>query len=283
MTEFLTVENIAVALILVTTLWFGSLARLGGWRELVKSSKRAKGILVAAVLLLVVGAVFYQRAPHEMIRCYLVRWSDLDNLAPHLYVDPTMPEGQRQIFLSSLADAKEHVATLYGEYSADPVIIAGHTMDVMQAYGGNSYNRAGRTYLTLAASFIILGPDGVLSVDVLSHELAHVELSARIGHWNRDEIPNWFDEGLAVQFDDRYSDAEWQTRTDNGRTAPDLDRMGIIRHDDWLGYATAKHEVRRWLDAVGQEGFLALLRSIRSGDQFQETYRSLERAYPIAR
>ena len=94
---------------------------------------------------------------------------------------------------------------------------------------------------------------------MLSHELAHVELSARIGYWNRDEIPNWFDEGLAVQFDDRYSDAEWRTRTDNGRTAPDLGQMAIITYDDRLGYLTAKHEVQRWLDVVGQEGFFVLL------------------------
>jgi hypothetical protein len=155
-------------------------------------------------------------------------------------------------------------------------------MEVMKTYGGNSYNRAGRTYLTPVTTFIILGPDGVLSADVLSHELAHAEFSARIGHWNRDKIPNWFDEGLAVQFDDRYSEAEWQTRTDNGRTAPDLDQIGTIKHDDWLGYATAKHEVRRWLDIVGQEGLWALLQAIKSGEEFQETYYSLERTYTTA-
>jgi hypothetical protein len=241
-----------------------------------------KRILLASVLLLLIGAVFYWLAPHEIIRCYLVRWSDLDRVAPNLYVDPYMPESERQMLLSSLANAKGRIATLYGEYTANPVIMAGHTMDVMKAYGGNSYNRAGRTYLTPIATFIILGPDGVLSVDVLSHELAHVELSARIGHRNRAKIPNWFDEGLAVQFDDRYSEAEWRTRTDNGRTAPDLEQMGIIQHNDWLGYATAKHEVGRWLDGVGQEGFWTLLRSIRSGDEFQETYQSIERAYTTA-
>jgi hypothetical protein len=244
-----------------------------------KSSKRVKKILLASVLVLFIGAACYKLASHEIIRCYLVRWSDLDNIAPNIYVDPNMPESQRQILLSSLADAKERVATLYDEYTANPVIIAGHTMQVMQAYRGSSDNRAGSAHFTPVASFIILGPNGVSSMDVLSHELAHVEFSARIGYWNRGKIPNWFDEGLAVQFDNRYSETEWRTRTDNGRTAPDLDQMGIIKHNDWLGYATAKREVQRWLDAVGQEGFWALLQSIRSGDEFQETYHSIERAY----
>lgn len=110
-------------------------------------------------------------------------------------------------------------------------------------------------------------------------KLDHAEFLARIGYWNRDKIPNWFDEGLAVQFDDRYVETEWQTRTDNGRLAPDLDQMEIIKHNDWLGYATAKHEVRSWLDAVGQEGFWMLLQSIRNGDDFQETYHSIEHNY----
>ncbi len=250
----------------------------GDGRLQLESSKRVQRILLASLLLLVVGAVCYRLARHELVRCYLVRWSSLDLIAPGLYVDPKMPEIQRQMLLSSLADAKARVATLYGKYAAKPVIIAGHTMEVMQTYGGNSYNRAGRAYLTPVATFIVLGPNGLLGLDVLAHELAHVEFSARIGYWNRGKVPNWFDEGLAVQFDDRYTEAEWRARTDNGRTAPAVDQMGIITHDDWLGYATAKHEVRRWLDAVGQEGLGALLQAIRSGEGFQETYHSIEQA-----
>ncbi len=246
-----------------------------------KSSKQVKKILLASALLLLIGAAG-KLATHPIVRCYLVRWSDLDNIAPNIYVDPNMPESQRQLLLSSLADAKARVATLYGEYTAQPVIIAGHTMEVMKAYGGSSDNRAGRAHLTLIAAFIVLGPNGLASVeDVLPHELAHVEFSARIGHGNRGKIPVWFDEGLAVQFDSRYSESEWRARTDNGRTAPTLDQIGVITHGDWLEYATAKHEVRRWLDVVGREGLRAFLQSIRNGAEFQETYRSIERAYTL--
>lgn len=243
-----------------------------------RTSKRAKIILPVLVLLLTIGVVFYKSAPRGVIRSYLVRWSDLEPIAPNLYVDPNMPESQRQTLLSLLADAQERIETLYGEYTADTVIIAGHTMEVMIDYGGNSYNRAGRTYLTLVAPFIILGPEGILSVDVLSHELGRAEFSARIGHRNRDEIPNWFDEGLAVQLDKRISE-DWPTGTDNGAEAIDLDQIGIIKHNDRQGYATSKLEVRRWLDAVGDEGFREFLKAMRGGEEFQETYRSIERAY----
>jgi hypothetical protein len=230
-------------------------------------------------LLLLLGALFLTLAPRAIVRCYLVRWSSLDRLAPKLYVDPHMPQSQRQNLLSSLSGARERIATLYGEHTANPVIIAGHTMEVMSAYGGNAYNRAGRAYLTPVATFIILGPDGLRSGDVLAHELGHAELVARIGHGHLAGVPNWFDEGLAMQFDDRYSEAAWRTRTDNGRTAPDLNQMGTIEHDDWLGYATAKHEVERWLEVVGREGLEALLQSIQNGAGFQETYQAIERAH----
>ena len=235
-------------------------------------------LLITVALLLLAAALITIKAP-GVARCYLVKWSTLDNIAPKVYVDPDMPESRRQTLLSTLADAKQRVAALYGEYSADAVIIAGHTMDVMQTYGDNSYNRAGRTYLTAAASFVILGPNGARNLDILAHELGHAEFSTRIGHRNRSAVPNWFDEGMAVQFDDRYTEAEWQSRTDGGRTAPDLDQMGIITHDDWIGYATAGHEVRRWLNIVGQEGLFTLLAAIRNGDEFQAAYRSIERAY----
>jgi hypothetical protein len=240
-------------------------------------SKTSQRILLVAVLTLIFSAAIFTLAPKEIIRCYLVRWSDLEEISPNLFVDPQMPETQRQSLLSSLTESETRIETLYGDITANPVIIAGHTMEVMKTYGGNLYNRTGRTYLTLARTFIILGPDGMRSVDALSHELVHAEFSERIGHWNRSEIPNWFDEGLAVQFDDRISLAVWRTRTDDGETAPDLDQIGTIEHNDWLGYATSKHEVQRWLDIVGQSGFLEFLQAIRNGDDFNETYRSIER------
>lgn len=242
-----------------------------------KISKHTRNLLwIFVTLVLLLGTVIYQIAPNGLLCCYFVRWSDLDEIAPNIYVDQTMPAAQREILLASITSAKERIASLYGEYTASPVIIAGHTIDVMEVYGGNSYNRAGRAYLTLTSAFIVLGPNGISDIDILSHELAHIEFSKRIGHLNWKKVPNWFDEGLAVQFDHRYTEEEWQRRTNNGETAPDVRQMGIIRHDDWLGYAAAKHEVSRWLEIVGQEGFQDLLDALQSGDKIDDIYNDLK-------
>jgi hypothetical protein len=236
-------------------------------------------LLIAALLMVVALGVLL--APH-VLRSYLVRWSGMQRLAPYVYIDPDMSESRQELFLAVLVNARGRVEGLYGEMTAHPTIIAGHSMDVMAVYGGNTYNRAGKTLSSAAATFIILGPQGVRDVNILAHELAHAEFFARIGYLNRSSVPNWFDEGLAVQVDERISLDSWRLGTDNGRTAPELSQMGVIRHDDWLGYATAKYEVRRWLDLVGLQGLLHLIESINHGAEFYQIYRSIEEAHTSA-
>lgn len=234
-------------------------------------------LLLSAAALLMAAAFSGLLAPN-ILRSYLVRWSDMQQAAPRVYVDSGMSPDQRDRFLMVLDEAEARVVGLYGDYTAEPTIIAGHTMHVMEAFGGNSYNRAGRTLSSGISTFIILGPQGIRDVDILAHELAHAEFFKRIGYRKRDQVTNWFDEGLAVQVDDRVSLEQWRLRTDNGSTAPELSQMGVIRHDDWLGYATAKHEVRRWLDVVGQRGLLALIESVRAGEDFHQVYGAIEEA-----
>jgi hypothetical protein len=232
-------------------------------------------LLAALVMAVALGALL---APH-VLRCYLVRWSDMQRIAPGVYVDPGMPQTQRDRFLALLAEAETRVAALYGEYSTHPVIIAGHTMMVMEIYGGNSDNRAGKTLSSGAATFVVLGPNGVRDTNILAHELAHAEFFARVGYRNRGRVPVWFDEGLAVQVDERVPLETWRLDASGGRAAPDFGEMGGIRHDDWLSYATAKAEVHRWLDQVGQQGLLGLFRELRQGAAFYQAYRDIEAAH----
>jgi hypothetical protein len=108
-------------------------------------NKFRAALLALALLLLLGGAAFAYRFPHR-IRCLWVQWSDLDNIAPRVYVDPNMSERDVQRFLEMLAGAKGSLSSLYGEYTAQPVIIAGRDMDIVRKYGGQTHNRvAGST------------------------------------------------------------------------------------------------------------------------------------------
>ena len=190
--------------------------------------KRILRWLLLGVVAVFLTMTFMGLMAPNVVRAYMVRWSNLTQVAPKVYVDPNMTPAMQIGFMDALERAKGRVAGLYGEYTANPTIVAGQDMQVMKDYGGNSYNRAGRTLSTAVETFIILGPYGIRKVDILAHELAHAEFFKRLGYRNRNQVPNWFDEGLAVQVDDRVSLEQWRWSTDDGRTAPELSQIGII-------------------------------------------------------
>ncbi len=64
-------------------------------------------------------------------------------------------------------------------------------------------NRSQAKALSILGTHIVVGPSGI-NIDVLAHELSHVEIVARVGYWQWRRISNRFDEGLAVQADYRY-------------------------------------------------------------------------------
>jgi hypothetical protein len=242
----------------------------------VKKSKKTIRLAAGIIILLIVAIGVYRLSKHPVMRCYLVSWSNLDQIEENVFVDPGMNESDREFLLSAVAEAEARITSLYGDFQANPTIIAGHTMDVMIEFGGNSYNRVGRTYLTALGQYIVFGPDGASNLDVIAHEIAHAELAQRIGYKSVNTLPDWFEEGLALQVDERFTEEDWLSKTSNGTTVPDLDEIGVIRHDDWLAYSTAKHEVSRWLELVGQQGLLEFLQKIQQGEDFSMAYQSVE-------
>jgi WD40 repeat protein len=241
-----------------------------------KMSQPIRYLVIRVAIFLIFGIGFLRLAQNPVMRSYLVHWSDLDQITPKIYVDPEMPEADRGFLLAAVAEGETRITTLYGDCQATPIIIAGHTMDVMSRFGGNTYNRVGRTYLTALGQYIILGPDGSSNLDVITHEIAHSELAQRIGYKTVSALPDWFEEGLALQVDERFTEEAWKARTSGGIFAPDLDEIGTIAHDDWLAYVTAKHEVSRWLNVVGQEGLLAFLQTIQQNGDFYSAYEMVE-------
>jgi hypothetical protein len=152
-------------------------------------------------------------------------------------------------------------------------------------------------------SYLILGPEGN-NTDVIAHELCHDELFTRIGWWHvKRQIPQWFNEGLALMVDYRFSNpAVWEqpdsteqaSSSSEENTTLSLsfpqrpllaltelettrDFFGGDYTHTMLAYQTAADEVARWLAVVGREGVPALTDAINTGQEFGETYRQLER------
>ncbi len=156
-------------------------------------------------------------------------------------------------------------------------------------------------------SFLILGPEGN-NADVIAHELCHDELFARLGWWRvKRQIPQWFNEGLALMVDYRFSSPDvWEhpdastpdaSPADAGYDDEVLAHYPVIKLADlettrdffggdyghvMLAYQTAAGEVSRWLGVVGRAGVPALAGAVAEGVDFGNAYRRLEREGRVA-
>ncbi len=209
-------------------------------------------------------------------RCLLVKWSAFEEISDNIFVDPSMSDSAKQRVVATITEAQERVADLYGERQAKPVIIAGYRQDVMKTYGGSSsLNSPGLTRITAFGAHIVVGPGGI-NTDVLAHELAHAEFVARVGYWQWRRIPNWFDEGLAVQVDYRYPLLSLEP--DQVRSAlSEIEAQGRIRSRDRAAYLAAKQEVARWLSTAKTIGLARFLRDLQGGAEFYSSYHHASR------
>ena len=96
--------------------------------------------------------------------------------------------------------ARERIRDRFGPPLANPTIVNFQTAEDNWPFTFNPY---GSTHFLPWKTCVVFGPKGQ-SVDVVAHELMHAELVERVGYWQRlMHIPTWFDEGLAMQVDDR--------------------------------------------------------------------------------
>lgn len=97
-----------------------------------------------------------------------------------------------------LSAARERVAGLFGSVQSAPLIgcLPEPALGVAVTYGQTRF-------APLLPAVVLLGPKGQ-NLDVAAHEWAHAELSKRLGVLTRSwRVPVWFDEGLAMQVDER--------------------------------------------------------------------------------
>jgi hypothetical protein len=103
---------------------------------------------------------------------------------------------------------------------------------------------------------VMLSPRGIDPV-IAAHELSHVEFHERLGA-QRKQIPQWFDEGLAVLVSDDSRYLLAKTAADRCRVASDeelpstLDAWPSAASADEQVYAKAACRVSRWVGVHGR-------------------------------
>lgn len=236
-------------------------------------------IVLLTVLLLTAAVSIYVILKPGYFRCLNIRREGMEQIAPDVYVTPQMPALMRHSLLYHLQQANQRIVAFFGSRQARPVIIAGHDLSAIR-YFGTAQARTGLTHLAITGAYIVLEPEGI-NTDVLTHELCHAELMARVGWRSRTfQVPAWFDEGLAMLLDERFPQAEqeWEILTHGGLSAPPLDMLATNRrffgnpHHVYLNYLTARHEVKLWYEKNGQAGLLELCRCLAAGKPFERCY-----------
>ena len=244
----------------------------------------------------------------QVVRCIGVTYSDDFRALPDsgqdgmVYVSQAARATQQIQLRTHVQTARARIRRFWGDRRGRAVLIYCPQQADYEQYcvGGEG---AGCSLGTpWGASYLILGPDGN-NADVIAHELCHDELFARLGWWRvKRQIPQWFNEGLALMVDYRFSNpAVWDradsTQTKTSAVEDDDDLMPFARRpmlklsdlettrDFFVGdyghvmlaYQTAADEVSRWLATVGRAGVPALTSAIADGNDFDDTYRQLER------
>jgi len=203
-------------------------------------------------------------------------------ISGRVYVDPELPSEQAEKALQLVEQSRQRVAAFYGQAVARPNIIFCATAGCYRSFGAIGLGYTDGTN-------VIISPHG-RRIAILAHELAHMELSARIGGFEKvlERVPQWFDEGQAVMVSqaEEFSEVAWKTATRDGADAPALSSLesmadwnritGVNGENMQYSYGTARREVGRWFSAVGLPGFKALLSALSADDAFDTAYSRAE-------
>lgn len=191
-----------------------------------------------------------------------------------VFVDRDATARQRAEARTVVADARAAVAAFYGAQQSTPVLFICMTPACYDRVGGGGSH--GQAILDLA---LFLSPQGGNSV-IAAHELSHVELHKRLGRLKtmRRDIPQWFDEGVAVlvSHDPRYPLAQTEEAC-----ADAMEGDMPASRDEWVQdpahdrlYAKAVQRIGCWMAQRGGPAAVpALIGKVAAGLPFDNAFR----------
>ncbi|MEZ0539679.1 hypothetical protein [Fibrella arboris] len=214
-----------------------------------------------------------------------------------LYISAEATPRQRDVLLTHLQIASNRIRQFWGNQQGQATIIYCPTQEQYARYCSGGEGAGCSLGMPWGDSFLVLGPEGN-SPDVMAHEFCHDELFARLGWLTvKRQVPQWFNEGLALMVDYRFSNgnstarerfqtynAEWNYRAHgpqglSPQVMPVLSSLETTRdffYGDYgrvmLAYLTAGREVSRWLATVGPSALPRLITGLSEGNDFAAVY-----------
>ncbi|KAA9354663.1 hypothetical protein [Larkinella humicola] len=249
------------------------------------------------VFLLILPLAYFAAFP-QIFRCQLLKYtSDFQQLTPTVWVDASTPERQRVYLLFEINEATKRLEKLWNSPAKGrATVIFCQSPEQYQQYCHDGEGAGCSLGTPWGESWIIINPYG-RNPDVLAHEMCHDELYTRLG-WlkTQRQIPQWFNEGLALLIDQRFTTAtdslrrhdefqdHWEEQSHGQQVVLKLTELESLKdffsgnyNRVMLAYMTAGREVSRWLAVVGRGGLTKLVDRLKAGDDFESVYQRLER------
>jgi hypothetical protein len=209
----------------------------------------------------------------------------MEQIAPRVYVKKDLADEPRLQLLDAYEKARQRVSEFYGGLATDPTVYGCESPECIHSFGGWGDGIA----IVLPEKRAILLWPLVFGPGEVAHEWSHLELLARLAGGAGRTVPAWFHEGLATVVGEipRHSEAVYQRAVSSGYPIPPLSDLrtgaqwgaAFKKYPNPQGlnvvYATAGHEVRTWLERVGEQGLFTLIARIKSGEPFDAVYADL--------
>ncbi len=233
----------------------------------------------------------------HLFYCQTIAFSSFEKVHERLYVSPHINTVQRQHMDAAVNEARQRIEAFWGKSVGQATLILCSNPEEYQKYCHSSEGAGCSLGTPWGDSYLVLNPYG-LNVDVVSHEMCHDELFTRLGWWKTTaEVPQWFNEGLALMLDRRfvteteptkrylsYKD-EWLYLTHGAQEVLELEDLKTMRgffggnqRRVMLAYMSAGMEVSYWLLLTGPKSVHALLDTLRRGGSFAVTYNNMKKA-----
>ena len=249
--------------------------------SMTKFKKIAIRIFIILLILTPVAAIAHYVIFPQETRCILVGFSGLKK-QNNIYFDKNIPQQKIDSIQSLIEKATDRIKELWGEKKCTPTFIYCNTEELFKKYGADN-NAPAVTHFKLGA-YIVLQKHAI-DLDIIAHEMCHAELGERTGFYAITfKIPVWFNEGLAMQNDNRpyFSEDSLKTKTNGLQNMPVIKNAktavqfyGVTQEEVDINFMAAKHEVKNWYTKMKLD---QLVKDMHSGKSFDEAYGSLDQS-----
>ncbi len=224
-------------------------------------------ILLSALLGIgIFSATVAMSAP---IACATISAFKMERLSDRFFIPADSSDSERKKYRNLVTKAQQRIKGTFGEPLATPIVVFFKDPDAFWPLKINSY---GQTPTIGKRACLLIGPKGQ-NTDIVAHELVHAEILHRVGAWIMlQEIPSWFDEGVAMQVDyrERYN-LGYEQMPDSSFVREIFSYRSFFEVAN--SYAAAKREVSNLLDSKETPTLFEGLKRVKNGESFAEVFK----------